>query len=58
MRELKQDPVHKKMMSTRDAFVNDYEFEPEKALAAAINKRKFFLKKLLNDGHGFDEDDD
>ncbi len=56
MRELTQDPVHKKIMRTRDAFVND-EFESEEALAAAINKRKFLLKKLLNDGR-FDEDDD
>ncbi len=57
MRELKQDPMHKTIMRTRDAFVNDDEFEPEEALAAAINKRKFLLKKLLNDGR-FDEDDD
>ena len=41
MSQLKSDPVHRKIMKTRDAFVADDEFDPEEALAAAVKKRKF-----------------
>ncbi len=47
-RAYKQDPVHEKIMRIKDAFVGDDDFEPDEALAAAVNKRKFLLKKLLN----------
>ena len=38
---IESDPMHKKVMETRDAFIN------EEALGAANVKRKFLLKRLL-----------
>ena len=55
MTQLKRDPVHRKIMKTRDAFVAEDEFDPDEALVAAVKKRKF----LLEDRQHFpDEDDD
>ena len=57
MKQLKKDPVHKKIMQTKDAIAeNDY-FDPEEALEAAVHKRKFIIKRLLK-GHNFDEEND
>jgi hypothetical protein len=57
MRQLKKDPVHKKIMHTKDALVeNDY-FDPEEALEAAVDKRKFLIRRLLK-GYDFDEEND
>jgi uncharacterized UPF0160 family protein len=47
IRELKRDPVHKKIMETRDVFVNDDNFDHREALEAAIDKRKFILKRFF-----------
>ena len=47
MKVLKKDPVHKKIMATQDDFVNNKMFDPDKAIAAAVKKRKFLLKRLL-----------
>ena len=57
MRQLMKDPVHKKIMHTKDALVeNDY-FYPEEALEAAVDKRKFLIRRLLK-GYDFDEEND
>ena len=57
MRQQKKDPVHKKIMHTKDALVeNDY-FDPEEALDAAVDKRKFLIRRLLK-GYYFDEEND
>jgi hypothetical protein len=57
MRQLKKDPVHKKIMHTKDELVeNDY-FDPEEAMEAAVDKRKFLIRKLLK-GYNFDEEND
>ena len=45
--QLKSDPVPKKIMETRDVFVNDDNFDHREALEAAIDKRKFILKRLV-----------
>ena len=45
IRQLKRDPIHKKIMETRDFFVNDDNFDHREALEAAIDKRKFLLKR-------------
>ena len=45
MSQLKRDPVHRKIMKTRDAFVAEDEFDPDEALVAAIKKRKFLLER-------------
>ena len=59
MFEMKRDPVHRKIMKTKDAFVDEDEFDPDEALAAAVRKRKFLLKRMLEDRQHFpDEEDD
>ena len=40
MQQLKKDPIHEKIMQTRDAFVNYDDFDPDEAMEAAIDKRK------------------
>jgi uncharacterized UPF0160 family protein len=47
IRQLKRDPLHKKIMETRDVFINDDNFDHREALEAAIDKRKFLLKRLF-----------
>ena len=41
----------KKIMVTRDDYVNNNMFDPDEAIAAAVKKRKFLLKRLL-EGQG------
>ena len=40
---------------TRDDYVNSDMFDPDEAIAAAVNKRKFLLKRLLEDQGRFPE---
>ena len=47
IRQLKRDPIHKNIMETRDVFVNDDNFDLRETLEAAIDKRKFILKRLF-----------
>ena len=48
MKQLKNDPaVHKKIMQTKDAFVDNDDFDPEEAMEAAVDKRKFLIKKTF-----------
>ena len=49
MRQLKKDPVHKKIMHTKNALVENDDFDPEEALEAAVDKRKFLIRRLLKD---------
>ena len=58
MRQLKNDPVHKKIMQTKDAFVDNDDFDPEEAMEAAVNKRKFLIKRLLKDYNFIEENHD
>ena len=46
---MKKDPIHKQIMKTKDAFVNDDNFDPEEVLEAAVDKRKFLMKRLFGD---------
>ena len=57
MKQLKKDSVHKKIMHTKDALVENDDFDPEEALEAAVDMRKFLIKRLLK-GHNFDEEND
>ena len=57
IQQLKKDPVHKKIMQTKNALVNDDDFDPEEAMEAAVNKRKFLIKRRLKD-YSFTEDSD
>ena len=43
---MKKDPIHKQIMKTKHAFANDDNFDPEEALEAAVDKRKFLMKRL------------
>ena len=52
---LKKDPIRKKIMVTRDDYVNNNMFDPDEAIAAAVKKRKFLLKRLLEDQGRFPE---
>ena len=56
MKKLKSDPVHKKIMQTKDDFVSNDNFDPE-AIEAAVEKRKFLFKRLLKDYTFTDSDD-
>ena len=51
MKALKKIPSTKKIMATRDDYVNNNRFDPDEAIAAAVKKRKFLLKRLL-EGQG------
>ena len=57
MKALKKDPVHKKIMATRDDYVGSDMFDPDEAIAAALDKRKFLLKRLLEDQARFSDSD-
>ena len=50
---MKRDPGHRKLMKTRDAFVENDSFDPDKALTAAIKMRKFLLERVLQDRQHF-----
>ena len=49
--EKRSHRIHKKIMATRDDYVNNNMFDPDEAIAAAVKKRKFLLKRLL-EGQG------
>ena len=56
MKALREDPIHKKIMATRDDYVNNEMFDQDEAIAAAVDKRKFLLKRLLEDQGRFLEE--
>ena len=57
IKELKKDPVHRKIMQTKEALINEDSFDPDEALSAAVDKRKSLLKKLLKDQGRFSDND-
>ena len=58
IQQLKKDPVHKKIMQTKDAVLNDDDFYPEEAMEAAVNTKKFLFKRRLKDYSFTDDNDD
>ena len=58
MKQLKKDPVHKNIMQTKDALVENVDLDPEEAMEAAFDKRKFLIKRLLKDYDFVEENDD
>ena len=44
-------------MATRDDYVNNDMLDPDEAIAAALDKRKFLLKRLLQDQARFSDSD-
>ena len=57
MQALKKDPIHKKIMASRDDYVNNDMFVPDEPIVAALDKRKFLLKRLLEDQGRFSDTD-
>ena len=55
MKALRKDSIHKKIMATRDDVNNDM-LDQDEAIAAAVDKRKFLLKRLLEDQGRFPEE--
>ena len=55
MKVLKKDPIHIKIMATRDDYVNHELFDPDEAIAAAVGKRNFLFKRILEDQGRFPE---
>ena len=41
------DPIHRKIMQTKNALMKNDDFDPEEAMEAAIDKRKFLIRRLL-----------
>ena len=58
IKQLKNDPVHKKIMQTKNIFVDNDYLDPEEAMEAAVNKRKFLIKRLLKDYSFIEENND
>ena len=50
--------MHKKIVQTKDDFVNNDHFDQAEAMEAAADKRKFLFKRLLNDYAFTDSDDE
>ena len=44
MKELENNPAHKNKMQTKDAFVDNDDFDPEEAMEAAVDKRISYRK--------------
>ena len=49
MVQFRNDPVHRKIMQTKDAYMKNDHFDAKEATEAAIDKRKFLIKRLLKD---------
>ena len=58
MAQLKNDPIHRKIMQTKNALMKNDDFDPEEAMEAAIDKRKFLIRRLLKDYSFTKENDD
>ena len=58
IQQIEKDPVHKKLMQTKDSLVNDDDFDPEEAMAAVVDKRKFLIKRRLQDSRFTEDSDD
>ena len=50
-----KDPVHKKIMHTKDELVENDDFDPGEAMEVAVDKKKFLIRRLLK-GYKFDEE--
>ena len=57
IQEMERDPVHKKIMQTKKEFMENDNFDPREALEAAIDKRKFLIKKHLKGYDIFDDEE-
>ena len=58
IREMRKDPINRKVMETKQSFMDEDEFDGEEALEAAVKKRKFLLNRIFEDDVGYDTDDE
>ena len=58
MAQVKNDLIHRKIMQTKNALMKNDDFDPEEAMEAAIDKRKFLIRRLLKDYSFTKENDD
>ncbi|KAL9977343.1 hypothetical protein ACROYT_G014735 [Oculina patagonica] len=47
IRDLKSDHIHKEVMATLRRYMDDDDMDFEKAVEAAVNKRKFLLNRVF-----------
>ena len=55
--QLKKDPIHKKIMQTRDNLIDVDFLDREEALYSAVEKRKFLFKRLLEKRQHYSDDE-
>ena len=46
MNQMKKDAIHRKIRYTKKTFIENDDFDPEEAMEADIDKRKFLIKRL------------
>jgi hypothetical protein len=57
MSHMRKDPIHKKIMQTRDNLVDVDFLDREEALYSAVEKRKFLFKRLLEKRQHYSDDE-
>ena len=53
---MKKDPIHKKIMQTRDNLIDADFLDREEALYSVVEKRKFLFKRLLEKRQHYSDD--
>ena len=57
MSHMRKDPIHKKIMQTRDNLIDVDFLDREEALYSAVEKRKFIFKSLLEKRQHYSDDE-
>ena len=57
MSHMRKDPIHKKIMQTRDNLIDVDFLDREEALYSAVEKRKFIFKRLLGKRQHYSDDE-
>ena len=57
MSHMRKDPIHKKIMQTRDNLIDVDFLDREEALYSAVEKRKFIFKRLLEKRQHYSDDE-
>jgi hypothetical protein len=57
MTHMKKDPIHKKIMQTRDNLIDVDFLDREEALYSAVEKREFLFKRLLEKRQHYSDDE-
>jgi hypothetical protein len=57
MSHMRKDPIHKKIMQTRDNLIDVDFLDREDALYSAVENRKFLFKSLLERRQHYSDDE-